>query len=826
MSDYDDLVVGLGATNYWRCNEGSGALADVIGGRTMLAQGTPEYGVAGPSIDGDTAIRLNVPSGGTDYFRTQFNYNLFSGATQFSFVIWATTDAEANRSVFSHRVSASQQLAVSIDSATNTANLLYVNGTDVIDVDFSDGTDFTGWRMIGFSFDSGAVKCYLGGGEAATDSVGFTTLFSANALMHIGNFITTTFSGSIAKVATFRGVVLSGSDFAELYAAAGITGPSIVPLLLSSFVTSPAASIPLRLLTITASPAASILLSLESADPSHYLAKGETAARWGVAITIDGTDVSGRLLGPVTIRHEENASSECRLTLRPATGTIDPADYEHKRLRVWFVGLGASGAELYRYRRYTGKVATATYDPDAGNLELDATTDLQGRLENLPREAIDGIVGGLWSPHVFDEGADGWQYTQDRLLTRPAEIHVDVYGRLQVVDWAAKATADITLTDAWRFGGTLRLVRANRRDLISRIRINLDFRFVRLRHREIVVRFLDSLGFCHYLHNGWVLPSKDMIRGAADANEWTRVSDIAFVDLPPAGTYCEPVSGWAGGADAFCLAASWRAARRWAQTVTEEYALDVIAPDLEEAIGIQAVAEDYGVEATYDGTDYEALRAYESTPFGAVYSAATEDWQKDATDAEYDGRVAMEAAQACALAKAAGTICQRARGNRVSLDPLYRPDISLSSTVEIDTPYLATQGKVTRIDETLDPSSGALRQSIELAVSRHNGSGLAVADDLDAADAPDQPAEESTGRSYNLWYRLGGITNCPPDDEDWDGYMCNVTEALRAVGAPVYRPRFVLRMPEIEEAARDALSIAQPVSYEIEVPNDPLTMSV
>ena len=606
--------------------------------------------------------------------------------------------------------------------------------------------------------------------------------------------------------------------------AGGSSAPAAtIPLLLNSFVTVPAASIPLRLSTITTAPAASIPLVLESADPAHYLAP---VARWGVAIALDGVDLSARLIDAVDIEEEEMASGLCDLVIRPVAGSIDPSDYERKQLRVWFVGKDGAGAETYRYRIYTGKVATATYDPDAGNLSLSATNDLQGRLENMPRAVIDRVIGGSWSQHVFDEGADNYRYALDRLSTREAEMHIDAYGRLRVVDWASKATPDVTLTDAWRFRNTLKLIRASRSDLITMVRINLDFRFVRLRHRQIAVRFHNSLGFCHYLHNGWILPSKDMVRSAADSNEWTRVSGISFTELPPPGLYCTPESGWAGGAEAFCLGATWAAARRWAQTFTEEYALDVIAPDLEEAIGIQATHEDYGIEADYDGTDFEAVKAYSDVPSGAVFSAATDDWQKDATDAEYNGRLAMQTAQACALAKAAATIRGRARANRAVLDPLFRPDITLESTAEIDTPYLSTTGKVRKVKRQLNPSAGQLSMSLEVALSLHNGSGLAVDDPLDVAEEPAQPTEEKTPRSYDIFYRLGGTTNCVPDDEGWDGYMCNVTEALRDPAAPVYRPRFVVRMPEIEEAARDAVSVAQSAQYEITIPEDPLTMSV
>ena len=339
------------------------------------------------------------------------------------------------------------------------------------------------------------------------------------------------------------------------------------------------------------------------------------------------------------------------------------------------------------------------------------------------------------------------------------------------------------------------------------------------------MHLIDTFGFCHYLNNGWTLPSKDMVRSAADSNEWVRVSEISYTDLPIAGTYCTPSRGWIGGADAFCLGAFWRAARRWAQTITERYTLDVVATDLEESIGIQLMTEDYGIEAPYDGADFENVKAYDSTPNGAVFSAKTDDWQTDADTAEASGRAAMEAAQEVALAKARATLLDRARNNRLTVPALFDPSITLESTVSVSTAYLTAKGKVARIRETLDTGSGRLDQELEIALSRHGGSGLAVDDPLDAADAPEQTQEETSARHYYMQYRIGGTVNCPADNEDWDGYMTNVQASLRYPGAAVYRERLVVAMPEIEAAARDATRVPAAQSFEVEIPEDTLTMS-
>jgi hypothetical protein len=209
-----------------------------------------------------------------------------------------------------------------------------------------------------------------------------------------------------------------------------------------------------------------------------------------------------------------------------------------------------------------------------------------------------------------------------------------------------------------------------------------------------------------------------------------------------------------------------------------------------------------------------------------VLDSGTQDWTLEATTVEAGGRDELEDAIECAVAKAQTEILKRARSNRVTLSPVYRPDLSLHMTVEVDTPYLECTGKLARIEETIDPARGVLDQSIEIALSRHGGSGLAVTDPPAAPTQPAAPAETPTPRHYYMQYRIGGTTNAIPDNDDWDGYMTNVAQVLRDPAAPVYQTRFVVRMPEIEESARDAVAVQAVQTFGVAVPQDPLTMGV
>lgn len=678
-----------------------------------------------------------------------------------------------------------------------------------------------------FVFDATDNSCtiYLDGVEAsyATDQAG---VGSRAAFTAIPPQLGADFGGWFQKPALFASA-LTASDAATLHAAAlgpVSTGVSSLPMTLTTDKSVAASTLPMRMCGQSYTAASSLPMQLESADPTHFTADSAT---WHLAVELGGTDIISGLLGPVKIEHQEDSSGTCSLSFLPAAGSIDPEAYENLSLQVSFLELDSSGVEQGRVQRYTGKVEAASYDPDNGVVTISATTDLQGRLENLDRAVIADMIGGEWSEHVFDDTADGYQYALDRLSTLTSEMHIDNYGRFQVVPWAAKGTADVELTDSGRFNDTLSLQRVQRRDLVTRFEANLDFRFVRLRHREIKVHWVSQLGFCHYLDNNWKLASKDMIRSAADGTAWTRITDISWSEVPVAGTYCTPPRIWVGNAEAFALGASWTAARRWAQTVTEEKQLILVATDLEETAGEQLLAEDYGIEATYDATDYEQMQDFTASPTGSAYSSNTGDWMLDAVTAEADGRTAMEAAQSCLLAKGRAEILGRARRNLLTFTPVYRPDITLAHTVRVNTPYLVAKGKVKRIVETLDPYTGRQDMELGVALSRHGGSGLAVDDPLDPVATPDAPAEEASSRLYTLGYHLGSTTTSPADSDAWDGYVINVgtNGVLYDAAGEVYSERFVLAMPEIEDAARDAAAVQQAQTYEVVVPEDELTMS-
>lgn len=822
MSGYSDAILALSPKQYYRCGDASSPLTDEITSRsaTVFNTGTT-FEVAGAIVgDANTAVTF---SGVSDYAKPTLSYDLFGTLASWSVACWIkSTDTAGVFLDFKVGGGSARWITLEISASNEiTASIGIPSGTSAA---VATGLDLSAWSFVVFNWSAGATELWVNGVLEDTDNNPTYSTWPASSPLdrYIGirADLTFAYAGSIDEIA-FLPAALASGDVADLYAL-GTGAGSTLPMRLSGALAVAAASVPMRLRTVTTHAAASLPMYLEAPDPAHY--RGSAAA-WSLEVLLDDVDISDQLTGEASIEAAEDESALARLTLIPGTGSVDPDDYERKPLSLRFVGRNSAGAVLYSAKRFTGITSTATYDPDEGVITLEATTDLQGRFENLPRATIDNLIGGQWSEYVFDETADGWQYARDRLSTLASEVHVDPYGQIKVVPWAVKGTPDVTLTDAARFDNSLIVTRATRRDLITRVQATLDFRFVRLRHRQIAATLVDTYGFCHYLSYGWRLPAREAIRAAADGGAWTRVSEITFTDLPPIGTYCTPARGWTGGADDFCLGATWLAARRWAQTVTEVYTLEVVAGDLEEAIGVQTLAEDYGLEAVYDAGDYEQITTFDGPPTGAVLSAKTDDYQLDADQVEAAGRSDLAAAQAVILAKAKTTILARARKNRITVAPVYDPTITLASTVRINCPYLVATGKVAGLRETFDLASGDLVMVLELALSRHGGSGSAADDTLTAPSAPAQADEVTSSRHYFAPIRVGGIPGAVTDSDELDGWLTNAQESERTPGAALYRERLVLRLPAIEEGARNATEVAASVSYSVAVPQDELTLS-
>jgi hypothetical protein len=583
------------------------------------------------------------------------------------------------------------------------------------------------------------------------------------------------------------------------------------------------------------------------------------ATTWQVTATLDGADVKDKLTGQVTINAEENTSTIAEITLIPDSGPLADLGWIGQAVTIDYLHL-VGGVEAWRRRLFTGEVIDQEYAPDHGTVMLTCSNNLQRRMENASRDAIDALIGGEWSEHVFDVGADNWTYALDRLSTVPASLHVTPDGGLSLTDWVAKETADLTITDSDRISQTLTLKRSSARDLIKCIRLTMDFRYQRLKQRDITGSFRWSRSFCEFLEAPFTLCQRSMVEAAANGTGWA-VRKITYIPVPAAGTYhCRDTQGrpwpivWGGGIlpggmsyeaqgmNLLCMGAFISLSKRWAQTVTEQYTVDVSAEAGDVDVDIEL---EFGLEAEQDVSSWELDKTYTTSKGGAV-KLVNGDSGYDADTGERDGRAAFEHLFTCAVAVASTRIKSSFRRSRVGFTvPIY-PWLDQTMTIGVDTARLQAKGKVYSYRHVLDIVSGSATSEVTLAISRSELPTVADSP-VEMLSRPDVPSGDEYNKRIYLPYRIGGTINSPPDDPDWSGFMTNYGYDYSNTHpfstdpdnpqTVYYATRFAIQTPTIEDSARNPIEAGNPPipgdgeqqippeQLLVNVPQDTLTVS-
>jgi hypothetical protein len=687
---------------------------------------------------------------------------------------------------------------------------------------------------------------------------------------------------------------LSGTRIAAHYAASGITPPiEVDPVTLSAPIflkTVPRVRLfaPIKLRTSesvtlsapinlnTRAVALSAAISLQTKESVSLSAPinvvsltsantNRATGKWSVAVYVDGTDVSARLTGTIEIEQGEDISSLAFFTILPESGTVTPANYIGNRVRIDFIDIDTDDNVLYQLTRFVGFVSDPLYDPATGELYMQCTSDLQGTLDNAPRSYIDALTPtATWSPYVFDEGAQGWDYASDRMRTIPGSMWHGPSG-IVITNWAAKTTADFEFTDDEMFEcgpyapGT-------RRDLLNTISASFDFRYKRKRQRTLGVKWETMQTFCSFLINGFTLCQRRMVESAASGAGWVLQGDIQYIDLPPAGYYtCFPfasggqsskVIGWGNltlgqlnedpDNQALCWGASWRAAKRWAQTVTEHYTIVMSAAQSVAGNGEIGSIESYRLETSEDFDEWvKALDYSTADPVADGYEDVgggqadgdyiLGDVAKDVTDDTLTGRTAANTARAAIIASGTSDILSAHRQNQATLVVPFQPQVNPTHTVRAVSAHITFKGKIANMRDVWDIDTGDAVTEITVALSRHEGTGLVTPSPLTPEDPPEKTTEEGIPTTLRLLTYVGGRNDVAELTGDEQGYFTNwiydPTETEPFATDPtnpdaiIYPEQFVVEYPEVSGGAVDAIELPATQNIDVEIPVDELTLT-
>lgn len=610
----------------------------------------------------------------------------------------------------------------------------------------------------------------------------------------------------------------------------------------------------------TLSPDLSATISLQTADQTLADA---TAAYWTLKCVVGGTDISGLLTGDISVEYEEDASGLATIVLHPNTGAILLTDYVAKPITLTYQQVNSAGTVLYEQLLFRGYVSDPLYEPAPGTLTLECTTDLQGALDNQARAEIEALTAGSWSPFVFEEGAQGYDYAMDRMRTRAASMWHSP-GGIIITDWAAKETADIELADSQIVAESISYENASRRDLLNKVGITFDYRFQRQRQRTINVVFGVDSTFCNFLINGFNLPQRSMIETISSGGGWYLQGAVNYVDLPPTGYYrCFPFApgssakyiGWGnlvGGlllddpdTDLLCWGASWKVAKRWGQSITERYSIAISAPQSRSGNGDIAKTESYSMTCDQDISDWIEDERFQGTGVKEDFAIVGDSYDggsyvlgdvaRDATDDELTGRDAADLAREVMIAAAVTDVLQAHRSTRLRFMSTFQPFINLTKTVRIDTDHVTAKGKVRRTTHKFGINSGEASTEVELAISRHFGSGLVSSSPITPDDPPEKLEETNIPRRKYLTSHVGGRTDSLDILDSWDGYFTNYiydpTNTEPFASDPqnpqtvIYPETFICEYPEISGAALDTMELPAEQEIDVEIPEDEFSMT-
>jgi hypothetical protein len=237
-------------------------------------------------------------------------------------------------------------------------------------------------------------------------------------------------------------------------------------------------------------------------------------------------------------------------------------------------------------------------------------------------------------------------------------------------------------------------------------------------------------------------------------------------------------------------------------------------------------------------------------------------------------RAKFEDAQEVILAAAKGDILRAHRLNTVSFKVVYQPQLDLSHTVQIQTPYLSAAGKVKKLRDVWSIETGEASTEIFLAISRHNGNGLiSETSDLAAIERP-VPTEPETyipthvrlnnyigGRTWGnigftgKWYDGRADGKEDPNnkgewlEEPWAGFMTNYESPITSDEWAAYWSgpselfndaswklrldisdylipyQFIMKGPDISEEHTNSVVEVQDAEYDVAIPQDLLIIT-
>lgn len=252
--------------------------------------------------------------------------------------------------------------------------------------------------------------------------------------------------------------------------------------------------------------------------------------QWRVLVTLAGVDKSSQLVGEVVIDGEESSAAIAEFTLLPEVGPINPDQWIGAEVLLHSVIDGGAPERIF-----TGTVDVPKYDIDSGLTKFRCTDGLQKRVEEMSRTEIDDIVWASWSPYVFEDTWDGWQYAQDQASTDYYSLEADRFGVIDVNAMFARDSFSRVYSDSDYLAGSLEVDLPSHRDLVNRVNLSIECRYTLF--QEVTGNAGWAWPYKPGDAPGWPVPSPSAAQSAASSAG--HLVSFNYQEFPETGLYKE-----------------------------------------------------------------------------------------------------------------------------------------------------------------------------------------------------------------------------------------------------------------------------------------------
>lgn len=554
----------------------------------------------------------------------------------------------------------------------------------------------------------------------------------------------------------------------------------------------------------------------------------------------------------IEVVYTENDAPQLRFTLIPDTGAQDVRSYRGKT--VVYKIREASGISFL----FAGKINTPNVEILDQKIRFNCSLDIEQTVQNtMGRAELDKV--GYYNNEVFANPETNLQELKDRVSTIPSVMNFRKTGVPAVDPIAVAASPNYTLTDADVYRRDLNLKLGSGQRYINKVNLKVVYSYQRLHHHErSFVAGTEPRTACEFLLGYYDPLTRSLVSAAVQGSGWALKGDIVYDDIWASGWYTCSASvsgstvGWStvkevrqvqdvldsdgnpvtidGVAqkqvvrtgvtdytDTLCNGATWTATTRFTQNIKTEYTLSIEAPQSQAQNGVKEKDLHFNLASSYESAEWENYNSYTTnTPLATTGTTTGGYWIDAATNkTTFDNSVTIM------LNKAKSEILKSHREDRAMFKRSLWTAIDLWHTIELDCTKIACTGRVYTYTHSVNCSTGEAYTSAELSLSQSTGSATDSSLTLPATLTSTPVYQQGVVQLGDGHYGLDPATTAGA--EAWTGHIAN--KKITGGTKSQFGVSFVVDTPAIEAALRNESVLTSSTSYDVEIPNDALTIN-